>query len=150
MEARCKELTSTLVTLYATMSRFLASAIRAYGQAIEVDNCERMHTRCIQASSKEHIQNLKQILDDFQAPTLHIDSRMATFCKILESSERLNMLEWISAIQYEETHFFAREGQTSETGGWLLRHERYREWRASSTSMILWLHEDLEFYCIHV
>lgn len=33
--------------------------------AIEVENCERIFTRRIQASSEAHIQKLKPILDDF-------------------------------------------------------------------------------------
>lgn len=170
-------LTSALVPLYATILGFLASAIRAYNQslisrtlyailnpaevtgflekcqalesnvAIEVDNCDRIHTRQIQAHSEEQIQTLKQILVDLQTPILRLDSRVAGLCEKLDSSERLKMLEWISGIRYEENHYFASKGRTSGTCEWLLRHERYREWRASSASMILWLHGDRKHQC---
>lgn len=193
-KAALTNLTSALVTLYTAMLSFLASAIRTYNQgtisrtfcailnpvevigffdkcqtlentvAIEVDNCERIHTRQIhagsekqiqrleqiQAHSKEHIQKLKQILADLQTPILRIDSRLAALCERLDSSERLGILEWISDIRYEENHFFACQGRTSGTGDWLLRHERYREWRASSASMTLWLHGDRECHCVSV
>ena len=186
-----KSLTSALVALYVTMLSFLGSAIRAYDQgaltrtlraiwspaeltgfldkcqtlerdvAYDVDNCERMHTRQIQASSQEHTrqiqasseehnQKLKDILDDFQAPILRIDSRVAALSEKLESSERQKILEWISTIPYEENHFFARQGRTDGTGQWLLRHKRYRKWRTSSASMILWLHGDRKCHCVPV
>ena len=175
-----KRLTSSLVTLYVIMLKFLAGAIRAYNRgtinrtlhailnpaevigflgkcesleidvARDVDNCERIHTDQIQTSSEEQVQKLKQILVDLQTPILRIDSRVATLCERLNSSERLSILEWISSIRYEENHFFARQGRTSGTGNWLLRHQRFCDWRFSSASMILWLHGDREFYCVSV
>lgn len=175
-----KNLTSALTSLYAVMLRFLASAIGAYNQgsfsrtlgailnpaevigfldkcqtlensvAIDVDNCERVHTRRIQASSEEQILNLKQALADLQTPTWRIDSRVATLCEKLDSAERLRILEWISSTRYEENHFFACQGRTSGTGRWLLQHERYHEWRASSVSMILWLHGERKCHCVPV
>ena len=125
---------------------------------IEVDNCERIDARriaCrishqIQTSSEEQIEKLKQLLAGLQAPILRIDSRVAALCERLDSSERLSILEWISSIPYEENHFFARQGRTNGTGKWLLGHERYREWRASSASMILWLHGDREYRFVSV
>ena len=167
-------LSSALVTLYATMLSFLGSAIRTYDRCTlsrtldailnpteaagflnkyqslenevvcEVDNCERIHARRVQTGSGEQIQLLKQILADLQPRILRVDSRIASLRKRLDSSERLSILEWISGVCYEENHFFARRGRTSGTGEWLLQHERDREWRASSASMILWLHGDRE------
>lgn len=171
-------LTSALVTLYATLLSFLARAIRAYNRGIisrtlcailnpaevislldkcrdlendlatEVDNCERIYTRRVQATSEEKVQALKHILVNLQTPILRIDSRVASLCQRLDSSERQSMLEWISSIRYEENHFFASQNRTSGTGEWLLQHERYREWRASSASTILWLHGDRESHCV--
>ena len=170
-------LMSALVSLYATMLSFLGNAIRAYGHgaiirtlsailkpaevigfldecqalennlAIEVDNCERIFTRRFQASSEEQTEKLKQIL---VTPLLRTDSRVAALYENLEGLERLKILEWISSIPYEENHDFARQGRTNGTGEWLLRHEKYREWRASSASMILWLHGDRECHCVPV
>ena len=164
-------LTSALVTLYATLLSFIGSAIRAYNQGIisrtldailnpskvigfldkchtlendvarEVDNCEHV----LRVGPEEYIQKLKQTLDNFQTPILRIDSRVAALHERLNISERLSILEWISEIRHEENHFFARHGRTSGTGEWLLRHEKYRDWRTSSTSMILWLHGDREY-----
>lgn len=173
-------LTSALVSLYATMLSFLGSAIRAYHRgtisrtlrailnpvevigflnkcqilendvAREVDNCERIHSRRTQTNSEEQIQKLERILASLQTPILRIDSRVASVCERMNSSERVRMLEWISGICYEENHFFARQGRTSGTGEWLLQDKRYREWRASSASVILWLHGDREYHGVPV
>lgn len=169
-------LTSALVALYANMLGFLGSAIRMYDQgaffrtlcamlnpdevigflskcqtletnvAIEVDNCDRIHSRLVQASSAEHIQRLKQILGDLETPILRINSGIAALCQKTDSSEHREILRWILGIRYEENHFFARQGRTNGTGEWVLRHERYHGWRTSSASAMLWLHGDRE-YC---
>ena len=163
-------LSSALVTLYAIMLSFLGSAMRAYNQSIisrtldailnpskvigflekcqtlennvarEVDNCQHI----LRVGSEEHIQKLKQILEELQTPISRIDSRVAALHERLNISERLGILEWISAIRHDENHFFARQGRINGTGEWLLRHEKYREWRTSSASRILWLHGDRE------
>lgn len=167
-------LTSALMTLYAAMLSFLANAIRAYNQSTlgrtlsailspdgfldkcqtlentlvtEVGNCEHIHTRKIQASSEKQIQKLKTLLEDSHTPILRIDSRVAGLCEELDSSEREKILTWISGIPYEGHHIFVREEWTSGTGKWLLQHGKYHEWRASSASMILWLHGDRECRC---
>lgn len=168
-------LTSALVTLYAAMLSFLASAIQIFNQGtvtrtlcailnpagvigfiktcqaleinvtIEVENCERIDSRRAHASSGDQVQELTRILADLKTPILQIDLRVAALCENLDSSERLSIFQRISAIRHEENHKFACQGQTSGTGGWLLRDERYREWRMFSASMILWLHGDREY-----
>lgn len=173
-KAATASLTLALVGLYATMLRFLARAIRTYNQgttsralhatlspaevgfldkiqslenkiAIEADICGRIHTRQGQASSEGQIQQLRHILEDFQNPLiLQIDSGLAALREKLDSAQRLKILEWISDIPYAENHNFACQGRTSGTGEWLLRHKSYFEWRASSASMMLWLHGDRE------
>lgn len=169
-------LTLALVNLYATLLNFLSGAIRAYNQnvgsrtlsailnpakvadflencqalesnaEIEVNNCKRLQDRRVQASLEGQILKLKSLLADLQTPILRIDSRVATLCDSLDSTERRTILEWISGIPYKENHDFACKGRTNDTGGWLLRDERYLEWRASSASMILWLHGNRKYH----
>lgn len=107
-------------------------------------SCDRLYTRRVQPNSEEQIRKLKQILADLQAPILQIDSRVAALFERLDRSELLSILEWISDIPYGDIHSSASTGQTCGTGEWLLRHEKYCEWRASTASMILWLQGDRE------
>lgn len=64
--------------------------------------------------------------------------------------EPLKILAWISATCHEENHFHARQERTSGTGAWLLRHKKYREWRASISSTILWLHGNGKSHCVPI
>lgn len=179
-ESAVQNLMSALVALYATMLCFLARAIRTYNQSVlgqtlgamldpregigflekclileneverEVGNCDRIHNHRVQAGSGDQIQKLRKFLDDLREPILRIDSRVDDMCEKIKSSERRSILEWISTTPYAENHYFACQGRTRGTGEWLLGHERYREWRESSASMILWLHGDREYRSVLV
>lgn len=54
--------------------------------------------------------------------------------------ERKKVLRWISDVPFKSVHDRACENRTANTGGWLLLHDRYKRWRFSDSSMILWLH----------
>lgn len=104
--------------------------------------------------SEEHPHKLKQFLDDMSTPVSRMESRVDALCERFDSSEReaerLRILGWVSSILYEEDHYFASEGRTTGTGEWLLQDERYRKWRTSNASEILWLHGDREHHCIPI
>lgn len=158
-----------LVELYAIILQFLAKANRLYqsfgtrvlhgilntdeivGFAnkceiletrvdIEVGNCERLYNRTAHAKLDECGERLKQLLVDLQKPIMRTDSRVAALFDGLNESERSDILNWLSSIQYEKNHRTAREERTDGTGKWLLEHDRFRDWRRSSSSTILWLH----------
>ena len=167
LEPAVANLESALVTLYAAMLRFLSTANQLYGKNvaaraihgilnpdkvasfvgecqsleervdIEASNCERTYSR---AKLGECGERLKQLLVDLQEPIVRVDSRVTALHDRLDESERSEILTWVSDIQYESNHYTARKERTDGTGEWLLRHERYREWRGSSASTILWLH----------
>jgi hypothetical protein len=169
-ELAVANLKSALVTLYAAILRFLSTASRLYDKSfgaralygilnpdkvvnfvdefqrleirvdIEASTCERTFGRAAHAKLGERGERLKELLAVLQEPIMRVDSRVAALHDKLNESERLEILTWISDIPYESNHYTAREERTDGTGEWLLRHERYREWRESSASTILWLH----------
>lgn len=53
-------------------------------------------------------------------PMLRIDSRVAALCETVDSSKRLDILDWISSIQYKENHLFAGQDRTIGTGEWAI------------------------------
>lgn len=155
-----------LVKLYKAMLRFLASANVIYDsntgarivrallepdkvaefvgdfeklQAhadVEASNCDHTYTRVAHAKMTE----LEQLLGDLTAPIVRTDRGVTKLWDRLNDSRRTKILAWASSIPYEDNHYSARQGHVGMTGEWLLKHERYREWRGSSASMILWLH----------
>jgi ankyrin repeat domain-containing protein 50 len=170
LESAVTHLESALVTMYAAILRFLSTASRIYDKSfgaraihsilnpeevvnfvdecrgletrvdIEAGNCERTYSRAAHAELGECGERLKQLLAGLQEPIMRVDSRVAALQDRLDESERLEILTWVSDIPYESNHYTARKERTDGTGEWLLRHERYREWRGSSASTILWLH----------
>jgi hypothetical protein len=167
LEPAVANLESALVTLYATILRFLSMANQLYDKSFGtraihgilnpdevvnfVDECRRLETQVdIEASNCERTYNrvrlgkcgerLKQLLAGLREPIIRIDSRVADLHDRLGESERHEILTWLSDIPYESNHYTACKGRTDGTGKWLLRHERYGEWRGSSASTILWLH----------
>ena len=139
-------LRSSLLTLYVNILTFLESAIQTFGHSSvtrtfravltpdkvsgflescdnlekdlkhEVDNCEHAHTRRVQTISAEQISKLNDFLVELDAPILRIDSGVTRLCEKLDSSERSDILLWISNLPYEEYHNFARQGWIDGTG----------------------------------
>jgi ankyrin repeat domain-containing protein 50 len=155
-----------LVKLYAAMLRFLASAnvlydsntgVRILRALLEpnkvadfVDQCEKLQAQVdVEANNCDHTDNrvaharmaeLERLLVDLTAPIIRTDRQVTKLWDRLNDSKRTKILAWASSIPYEDNHYTARQGHVASTGEWLLNHERYREWRGSSASMILWLH----------
>jgi hypothetical protein len=164
--AECK-LKTALVALYTVVLRLLATTIYLCGRSTatralraifdpsklenlllecqalearvdtEVSNCER--ARSAERHAQQHA-DLHTLLGAFRAPIVRSDGRVAELWRRAGREHLSSMLCWASDIPYELAHATAREGRTPNTAMWILRHERFREWRASSASTILWLH----------
>lgn len=163
-------LRAALVELYATILRFLASANRQYNKNtasraiyavlnpdavrqfiqscqsleervdIEAGNCERTYSHAAHTELGKDIEGLKELLKKMQEPIVRVDDQVAALWDRSNRSEQSEILRWTSDVRYEENHKTVREGWTAGTGQWLLKHEKYCQWRKSSASMILWLH----------
>ena len=53
--------------------------------------------------------------------------------------KRGEILRWLSHVEYEKHHKQAKSGLLENTGEWLLEAGKFRDWRSSSASGILWL-----------
>ena len=89
---------------------------------------------------REARMKLKSLFEDLRSPILRVDARVSALSDEYEVDKRNKILSWISDIPYKDIHYVAREGWTKGTGNWLLEHDRYVKWRASTASTILWLH----------
>jgi hypothetical protein len=102
-----------------------------------VSNCER--ARSAEQHAEQHA-DMQLLLDAFRAPIVRSDARVAKLWKRAGRKHLSSVLRWASDIPYELAHATARDGRTPNTATWILRHERFRKWRASSASTVLWLH----------
>ena len=60
----------------------------------------------------------------------------------LQEEKRSKILQWLSTIEYAKHHNNNKEGLLEDTGLWLIRGERFRDWQNSTASSFLWLRGD--------
>jgi hypothetical protein len=107
---------------------------------IEAQNCERVRSEAADALIQQDVERVKAILSSLENPILRTDENITHLMEIVNEEERLKILHWFSEIPHGLHHDTVRDQRTKETCGWLLKRNEYLQWRASSSSTILWLH----------
>lgn len=51
----------------------------------------------------------------------------------------LKILTWLSEMPFASHHAYFNKHRRHDTGGWLLEHQKYGEWKMSDESSIFWL-----------
>ena len=158
-----EHLSAALLSFYTMVLRFLAKAYRAFSKsgfhraqhatfnpgtfeglleqlrlldaevAAAVGNCKEASNR----NAHRNMEGLFRILKDLEE---RIDSAVQALLKNVGTERRTKILQWISAIPYEDDHNTAVKGHTSGTGEWLLQHDTYIKWRTSHACEVLWLY----------
>ena len=106
----------------------------------DVINCVHICENVYGRSSHRNAREILKVLKDLEQPTYHIDQCVRLLLKSVGTSRRIQILQWISPIPYEDNHNTACEGHTRGTGEWLLGHQTYDNWKSSREDAILWLH----------
>ncbi|KAI1080621.1 hypothetical protein F5B20DRAFT_105467 [Whalleya microplaca] len=161
------QLTQAVVAVYAKIISLLIQAIKIWGkgyairainaffnsdelvtyledlQALEnraekeAANCERYQLRTTQEEQQRFHEALQDLVDcQFTKLQQSIDQCW----KVLETSEQVQIVKWISPIEVKADHNHAKKGLVPDTSEWLLSHSSYLEWRNAPSSQIFWLH----------
>ena len=166
MKPAFQHLSGALISLYTVLLQFLAKACRAFNKSgirragiatfnpgmfqnlveqfqlldaevvAAVGNCKEACNR----NAYRDMGRLLGILNDLEEPVQRIDLGVKTLLQNVDTKRRTKILQWISAVPYENNHDTASMGHTRGTGEWLLQHDTYIKWRTSPTCNILWLH----------
>ncbi|RPB29689.1 hypothetical protein L211DRAFT_34242 [Terfezia boudieri ATCC MYA-4762] len=64
----------------------------------------------------------------------------AVHAATLDEQRRLEVLTWLSAIPYRDSHVNACEKRMENTCGWLFDREEFKSWQTGETSSLLWVH----------
>ena len=112
---------------------------------MEAQNCERQRKQDVDARLLNSICSLQKLLEVFQKPILRTDDRVLAFLENVGQREHLEILKWISNVQYGSHHSTVKERRIKSTCEWLLRHKLYLEWQDTSSSTILWLYGTRRF-----
>ena len=106
----------------------------------EASLCENTSGHNARSMLDNQAKCLMELFKETQKPPVRVGSQISYSDQSLCESAHREVLSWTSSASFKEDHDTARRGRTDSTGQWLLEHEVYRDWRASSASMILWLH----------
>lgn len=113
--------------------RFTAMVDAEYRQTFE----EELAALSLDENNKH--QQLKNLLNDIQMPINRLEKDMHDLRDDLDDAKRIQILQWISPIPYEQHHNQAKRDLMAGTGLWFLNDDRLLEWRGSSVSSIMWL-----------
>jgi ankyrin repeat domain-containing protein 50 len=82
---------------------------------------------------------------------MYVDRNSADFaCSDLifaqiDYGSKIEMLEWISPINYGEHHHIVKEARTAGTGEWLLGRQEFSSWQQASSPAVFWLRGDRRY-----
>ena len=116
-------------------------------QSLMSDNVDSLG-REIETLQRESASKLEALLASFQGLVVRTVDPISTRTEGLAPSknesqkkeERLQILLWLSNVQYKKHHETLSKGLLEGTGSWLLGKPQFLEWRNSSVSSVLWLH----------
>ncbi|CAD6592435.1 MAG: hypothetical protein ASARMPRED_006266 [Alectoria sarmentosa] len=115
----------------------MATAINSLGNGVGA----------LQIGSRESASKLEALLASFQGPLIRTVEQISNLSDNLVHSktnqmkeERLEVLQWLSSVQYRKHHQSLSKGLLEGTGSWLLAKPQFVDWSNSSVSSVLWLH----------
>ena len=102
----------------------------------------------LQLKTSESASKLRNLLASFEDPILRTMETVTAISDMLietktqseSKQERLEILQWLSSVQYKKHHQGLAKSLLKGTGSWLLKKPQFIEWSASSVSSVLWLH----------
>lgn len=80
---------------------------------------------------------LKETTQKWQKTVLDLASQLQ---EEREIDQLLNVRTWVSATQPEEVRKQAKDKRPLPLGNWLLVHPKFKRWRSSPESSLLWMH----------
>lgn len=92
-----------------------------------------------QAASAATSERIFDQLGTLKAPVARIDENIERLLKSVDAKEELEILEWISMVQYHSHHDKLHEERMAGTCNWLLHHPKFRDWETSAESALMWL-----------
>jgi hypothetical protein len=117
--------------------------IRATNVEYEAQNCNRSLSkgnRHAVTTSLETLQNQLNKLTGFKNSIENIGQEVSKIWTRLKEEEKVEILQWVSSIPYEDNHTAAKQGRVENTGLWIFNRHQYKQWINEDCSMLLWLH----------
>ena len=94
----------------------------------------------IQQETGKTVTALRTLLEALENPINRLVDQATISLRTLEEKKYLDLLRWLSSVEFSRHHERHSEGRIPGSGKWLLDHPQYINWRSSSSSSILLLH----------
>lgn len=147
-----KSLRTTLVEVYKACLELLAMAAGLLDQNVVQRTVHSiLHPDGVKNAAGTGFEGLeKRLTSDVDAASAVVNKASFDRLKSLEmpierilqsihDGEELEILDWITKIQYSSHHDTVSEKRMADTCDWLLHHPSFREWETSGESTLMWL-----------
>ena len=94
----------------------------------------------IQIDTAKEVATVKSLLTSLDEPIKRLVDSSSISQRGVEESKRLQLLRWLSPVQFSSHHARHSEIRVPGSGQWLLDNKQYLNWRNSSSSSVFLLH----------
>ncbi|KAJ4181013.1 hypothetical protein NW755_011305 [Fusarium falciforme] len=100
--------------------------------------CESKRSAESDSKTQEQLQKLQSLLK-LEKRILRVDENVQKSLDKMELNELINVLKWISPIEYNLHHDLVRQARTKGTCDWLVQQSKFYEWQSETSSRTFWL-----------
>jgi hypothetical protein len=145
------DLSNALVAAYASILELFAKAVRFFcdSSAVRVfkapfstvDESSRINILTKEAEVLKQASLIDaERLVNVEAHVLRLADLSVASQKEVEDNRYLDVLRWLSRVEYSRHHASHRGMRVQGTGEWLLQHPEFRSWTMASSSSLLLVH----------
>ena len=116
--------------------------VNQYASIVDSEISRRMEASVSTLGQEQatNYQKLKKLLEEIDGPIQRMSNQLRHFEDHLKSTERMEVLKWMSSLPYTAYHNQNKKDVLEGTGQWLLSDPVFREWKNDSASSLLWVH----------
>lgn len=104
----------------------------------EASVCESKRSAESDSKSQEQVQKLQSLLK-LEEPVLRVDENVQKILEKMEMEELVQILNWISPLEYNQPHQRVKEARTKGTCNWIVEQPKFYEWQSETSSITFWL-----------
>ena len=106
----------------------------------QISRLTEVFTVDIQIDTAKGVAAMNALLTSLNEPIKRLVDHSTISAQVLEESQHLQLLHWLSPVPFSSHHKRHSESRIPGSGQWLLDHDRYINWRNTSSSSIFMLH----------
>ena len=140
-----------LKSVFVSEKEFQDLSIKVNSGQSEVDHCavlvqaERQQSAVdslavLAIGGDEKHSKLLSLLESIDGPVHRVERQLESIENHIETSQRSEILRWISSQPYIEHHERIKRNDVPDRGKWLLADPIYVRWHKESACSLLWLH----------